>query len=162
MSKNLSNLAGRKGLQQTLFEQLGKAASKTGTPTPDEIEKLAEQFVMGAANVYGTTTFYDFLRPENQGKKVYVCNGSACLTAGTQHQLKANLLQQFTADEIGEMCCLGRCHQNSAFFYNQKNYSGNAITKFNRHQADQNATDNYYVGGSGKQLLIQNIENING
>ncbi|HQU99995.1 MAG: NAD(P)H-dependent oxidoreductase subunit E [Bacteroidia bacterium] len=160
MSKNLSNLAGRKGLQQTLFEQLGKAASKTGTPTPDEIEKLAEQFVMGAANVYGTTTFYDFLRPENQGKKVYVCNGSACLTAGTQHQLKANLLQQFTADEIGEMCCLGRCHQNSAFFYNQKNYSGNAITKFNRHQADQNATDNYYVGGSGKQLLIQNIENI--
>jgi NADH:ubiquinone oxidoreductase subunit E len=74
MSKNLSQLAGRKGLQQTLFEKLGNSASNTGTPTSDAIEKLAEEFIMGTANVYGTTTFYDFLRPENQGKKVYVCN----------------------------------------------------------------------------------------
>ena len=47
------------------------------------MEELADSFIFGKANVYGTSTFYDFLKPENKGKKVYLCNGSACMTAGT-------------------------------------------------------------------------------
>ena len=31
---------------------------------------------------------YDFLRPENQGKKIYVCNSSACMTTGTQKSVR--------------------------------------------------------------------------
>jgi NADH-quinone oxidoreductase subunit F len=88
---------------------------------------LTEEFLVGKANVYGAVSFYDFLRPENQGKKVYVCNGSACLTAGTQGKLEARLANHFAASEVGEMCCLGRCHENSAFYYDRKNYSGSAI-----------------------------------
>ena len=87
MSKNLSYLAGRKGIHNTLFEQLGNAAAENGTPSIEKMESIRKEFLVGKANVFGTTTFYDFLNPQNQGKKVYVCNGSACLCAGTQPAL---------------------------------------------------------------------------
>ena len=126
MSKNISELSGRKGLRENLFEELGIKSASTGTPSVEDLEKLAEKFLIGKANVYGSASFYDFLRPENQGKKIYVCNGSACLTAGTQDALKQHLESHFGKDEIGEMCCLGRCHENNAFNYRGKNYSGSA------------------------------------
>ncbi len=129
MSKNLSELSGRKGLRENLFEELGIAATETGSVSKEKIAKLADEFLMGKANVYGAATFYDFLRPENQGKKVYVCNGSSCMTAGTQDKLKEKLHKEFKEEEIGEMCCLGRCHENSSFNYNGHNYSGNDINE---------------------------------
>jgi NADH-quinone oxidoreductase subunit F len=129
MSKNLSELSGRKGLRENLFEELGIAATETGAVSKQGAEKLAQEFLFGTANVYGAATFYDFLRPENKGKKVYVCNGSSCLTAGTQPALKEKLNGAFTSDEIGEMCCLGRCHENSSFHYAGHNYSGNDINE---------------------------------
>lgn len=109
MSKNLSNIAGKKGLEENLFEQLSVH------PSVEEMEQLADQFVFGKANVFGTASFYDFLQPENQGKKVYICNGSACLTAGTQPALKAELLKKYKEEEIGEMCCLGKCYEASSY-----------------------------------------------
>lgn len=130
MSKNLGYLAGRKGLDYNLFEQLGISARENGTPSAMEMERLRKEFLMGSANVYGTVSFYDFLKPENQGKKVYVCNGSACMTAGTQNTVKNHLLKHFDDSEVGEMCCLGRCHENSAFHYNGYNYSGGDIHNF--------------------------------
>ncbi|MBK6730092.1 MAG: NAD(P)H-dependent oxidoreductase subunit E [Bacteroidetes bacterium] len=127
MSKNLSELSGRKGLTDNLFEKLGTMAKGTGTPDVQEMENLAEEFLMGKANIYGSATFYDFTRPDNAGKKVYVCNGSACLTAGTQPAVEQTLKQHFENSEIGEMCCLGRCHENNSFHYNGHSYSGDAI-----------------------------------
>ena len=43
MSKNLSDLARRKGLDRNLFEELGKAAENTGTPDLVEMEKLRNE-----------------------------------------------------------------------------------------------------------------------
>ena len=86
MSNNLSELSGRKGLQDNLFDRMGKLTQETGTPSVEELEKLAEEFLIGTANTYGTATFYDFLRPENKGKRAYVCNGTACVCAGTQER----------------------------------------------------------------------------
>ena len=106
MSKNLSELSGRKGLNENLFEELGIAARPAGSPSVEKMETLADEFIMGKANVYGAASFYDFLKPENKGKKVYLCNGSSCLTAGTQPALKEKLLKHYKPDEIGEMCCL--------------------------------------------------------
>ena len=83
MSKNLSHLSGRKGLNQNLFDQLGIAARTTGTPDQASMDQLQNEFLFGKANIFGTVTFYDFLKSENKGKKVYVCNGSSCRTAGT-------------------------------------------------------------------------------
>ena len=129
MSKNLGELAARKGVNQTLFEELGIAAMQTGSPSVEKMEELADAFVMGKANVFGAASFYDFLKPENKGKKVYICNGSSCMTADTQPALKEKLLQHYKESEIGEMCCLGRCHENSSFYVAGKNYSGNAINE---------------------------------
>ena len=124
MSKNLSSLSGRKGLEDNLFDRMGKLVQERDELSETELQNLADEFLVGTANIYGTTTFYDFLKPENKGKKVYVCNGSVCLCAGTQDALRDKLLNHFSENEIGEMCCLGRCHENNAFFYNGRNYSG--------------------------------------
>ena len=154
MSKNLSELSGKKGLRENLFEELGVVATPTGTVSKKDTERLANDFLMGTANVYGTATFYDFLRPENQGKKVYVCNGSSCLTAGTQDELKHKLLQYYKPEEIGEMCCLGRCHENSSFNTGGKNYSGPAVNEIENIKEDRKTViDHYNVRHYGTQML---------
>jgi NADH-quinone oxidoreductase subunit F len=159
MSKNISELSGRKGLDNNLFEALGKAASKTGTPDAASLEQIRNEFLVGKSTVYGTTSFYDFLRPENQGKKVYVCNGSACMTAGTQGKVKDHLSKHFNAEEIGEMCCLGRCHENSAFFYDGNNYSGKDIENLAKIKDKKtNSAENYFVGCHGKSILTAPVE----
>jgi hypothetical protein len=61
----------------------------------------AEPFKLWLAQV---ASVYDFLRPENKGKKVYVSNGSSCLAAGTQDQLREKIGKQFKDEENGEMC----------------------------------------------------------
>ncbi len=126
MSKNLSELSGRKGVVDNLFEKMGEAALATGSPDKKDLDLLAKEFLIGKSSTYGATTFYDFMKPENKGKKVYVCNGSACLCAGTQDVLYETLNTKFKADEIGHMTCLGRCHENGAFHYAGKNYSAKA------------------------------------
>jgi NADH-quinone oxidoreductase subunit F len=162
MSSNLSELSGRKGLQTNLFEALGKAAEKTGTPTIERMEELADQFIMGKANIFGTASFYDFLKEENKGKKVFVCNGSACITAGTQDALREKLSNQFNAAEIGEMCCLGRCHENSAFNYSGKNYSGKAADQIEEVKNKKSKiVDKYHVASYGTTVLTSAFTGIN-
>ena len=158
MSKNLTALAARKGkgLTNNLFERIaGLAEGNDGTPDNEALARIAEEFLVGDANVYGTATFYDFTRPENQGKKAYLCNGSACMLAGTQEAVRAELLRHYQPHEIGEMCCLGRCHENSAFHIGGQNYSAQSI----QHIADIAAgtasvdADQYAVGHLGTPVL---------
>ncbi|HET9745945.1 MAG TPA: NAD(P)H-dependent oxidoreductase subunit E, partial [Chitinophagaceae bacterium] len=154
MSKNLSELSGRKGVSENLFEELGIAARTTGSPSVEKMEELADAFVMGKANVFGSASFYDFLKPGNKGKKVYICNGSSCMTAGTQPALKEKLLQHYHQNEIGEMCCLGRCHENNSFHINGKNYSGTAVDEIGKIK-NNNAVvpDTYDVISHGTPVL---------
>ena len=155
MSKNLSNLSGRKGLTDNLFERLGELAEQTGSPSKEDLSKLAEEFLMRPASLYGTASFYDFTRPENQGKKVYTCNGSSCLVAGTQEGLKKTLGTKMAKEEIGEMCCLGRCHENNAFHYDGRNYSGNSVNHIDRilSKEIQDGADTYAVEAMGTPIL---------
>lgn len=162
MPKNLSELSGRQGLDNNLFEKMGLLAQPTGTPNTEDLEILHEEFLFGKANLYGTISFYDFLKPENQGKKVYVCNGSSCMTARTQEKIKNSLNGVFEAAEIGEMCCLGRCHENGAFHYNGKNYSGNAIDSIKNIKDNNNAVeDQYHVVSSGNPILTVPYPSVN-
>ena len=158
MSKNLGELAGRKGVHHNLFEELGIAARNEGSPSVEKMEELADQFLFGKANVYGAASFYDFLRPENKGKKVYCCNGSACLTAGTQPAVKEKLLRHFREEEIGDMCCLGRCHENSAFHLGGNNYSGEDIDRLPA-ILDKTAetTELYQVANVGPAVLTDTL-----
>lgn len=155
MSDNLSELLGRKGIQDNFFNKLGELAKPEGAPSEEAMAKLAEEFLVGDANAFGTASFYDFLKPENKGKKVYVCNGTACVCAGTQEKVIETLGSKFSDDEIGHMTCLGRCHENSAFHYDGKNYSGEAIHKLTEIIAAENNInqDNYNVKASGKAIL---------
>ncbi|MFY0644978.1 MAG: NAD(P)H-dependent oxidoreductase subunit E [Bacteroidia bacterium] len=128
MSDNLSELSGRKGLENNLFEGLvNKAKQEQGSPSQESLKALADEFLIGDAITYGAATFYDFLKPENKNKEVYMCSGSTCLLAGTQDQLKKDLNTHFKDEEIGHMCCLGRCHENSAFHYKGNNYSAKSV-----------------------------------
>ncbi len=139
MSKNLSELSGRKGLTNNLFERIGDAALENGTPSAEALEKLAKEFLIGIGNTYGTASFYDFTKEENQGKKVYICNGSACVCAGKQNEVKNELKKHFKPNEIGHMTCLGRCYENAAFHYNGKNYSGNDIEQISNLKSQTNS-----------------------
>jgi len=123
MSKNLSELSFRKGLENNLFEKLGDASQEGGTPSSEKLEELANEFLIGKANTYGTASFYDFMKPENKGKKVYVCNGTACVCSGKQEAVIDSLKKHVNENEIGHMTCLGRCHENGAFNFDGKNYS---------------------------------------
>ena len=161
MSKNLGELSGRKGLKNNLFEALGIAAEKTGTPARERMEELAAEFIMGKANIVGAASFYDFLKEEYRGKKVFVCNGSACMTAGTQDALIEKLSREFKADEIGQMCCLGRCHENSAFNYNGKNYSGTAVSEIEEIKKQKSElVDSYQVASYGTAVLTNTFSGI--
>ncbi|VAW35754.1 NADH-ubiquinone oxidoreductase chain F [hydrothermal vent metagenome] len=148
MSKNLTELSARNGLKHNLFEQLAT--------TEADASEISKEFLIGTASVAGTVSFYDFLKDENKNKKIYICNGSACLCAGTQDKLSTQLTKYFNKSEIGHMTCLGRCHESSAFQFQDKNYSGltsqqlDAVITSNQNNI---AADTYHCGSIGKRVL---------
>jgi NADH-quinone oxidoreductase subunit F len=162
MSDNLSELLGRKGAQESLFSKLGELAKPVGAPSEEAMAKLADEFLIGKANTFGTASFYDFLKTENKGKKVYVCNGTACVCAGTQEKVIQELKTKFRSDQIGHMTCLGRCHENSAFHYDGKNYSGGASAELDEIINSDIILnqDSYTVKASGKAVLTKDFTNI--
>ncbi len=155
MGENLSKLSGRKGLTENLFEKLVNASKNDGTPDREDLRELSREYLMGEANTYGTASFYDFLKEENLGKKAYVCNGSACLLAGTQDDVSKKLEARFPKEEIGHMCCLGRCHENSAFHVNGLNYSGDSINDLDSIiTSGGEKPDSYHVGHNLETPLL--------
>ena len=154
MSKNLSYLTGRKGLDSNLFEKIGEA-SKEGTPTSQTIKELAEEFLIGEANTFGTASFYDFTKASNKGKKAYICNGTACLCAGTQDEVGKALRLQFDDDEMGHMTCLGRCYEAGAFRLKGENHSGmNSVQIKGLLNSGENAVPSkYHVQSTGASIL---------
>ncbi|MCO5725690.1 NADH-ubiquinone oxidoreductase-F iron-sulfur binding region domain-containing protein [Robiginitalea marina] len=162
MSENLSELLGRKGLDTNLFDQLGRLARPEGTPAEEELARLAEEFLIGKANIFGTASFYDFLKPENKGKQVYVCNGSACECAGTQPGVLKKLGTAFSPEQIGHMTCLGRCHENAAFHYKGRNYSGADIDHLHAlvEGIPPDGGDTYYVAASHEPVLTRPFTNL--
>ena len=125
MSKNLSHLSFRQGAEKNLFERMVQAADAKGTAEiHDDVHGLGQSSLFGDAVTLGAVSAYDFLKAENANKKVFICNGSACLCAGTQETLQHQLESHFKAEEVGHICCLGRCHQGAAFQYQGHNYSG--------------------------------------
>ena len=153
MSKNLSELSGRKGIVDNLFEKMGEAAIADGSPNQEKLDELAEEFLVGKSSTYGTITAYDFMKPENKGKKAYVCNGSACLCAGTQEAVITELEKKFDPSEIGHMTCLGRCHENGAFNVGGKNYSGKSATEITAIISGNGSNKDKYNVASNNEVL---------
>ena len=140
MSKNLSQLARRQGMDNTLFQRLvvtdaSNVSSDKSVNLKQQRQALAKEFLMGEAVIHGAASFYDFLDDgsdnHNANKKAYVCNGSSCLCADTQASVTEKLVAQFGKDNVGHVTCLGRCAENSAFQITTQqtlnNFSGNDI-----------------------------------
>ena len=127
MSKNISKLSGRIGLKDNLFHKLSERSlnSKNG----EGMKEIADKYHVGVSTIHGAESFYEFLRPEHRAKKAFVCNGSACMCAGTQDNLKKKLQDKLGKDKVGQMFCLGYCYENHAFHYDGENYAGKDIEK---------------------------------
>jgi NADH-quinone oxidoreductase subunit F len=126
VSKNISNLSGKIGLKDNLFKQISENSL---SKEPKDIGEIAKKHNLGVSTLHGAESFYEFLRPSHREKKAFVCNGSACMCAGTQEPLKEKLKEKLGDDKVGEMFCLGYCYENHAFHYDGQNYAGNDINK---------------------------------
>jgi NADH-quinone oxidoreductase subunit F len=126
MSRNISLLSGKKDDKNSLFGKISVS------PTEASDSQLAAEYNLGVSTVHSTKSFYDFLSEDFKSKKAYVCSGSACLCRGTQGVVADKLNQKFGEENVGEMICLGRCYENSAFNYNGENYSGDDINKLDQ------------------------------
>ena len=133
MSKNISKLSGRIGLKNNLFQKMSDSSlsSKNGGGIT-KIKEIADEYHVGISTVHGAESFYEFLRPEHRAKKAFVCNGSACMCAGTQESLKKKLQEKLGNDKVGEMFCLGHCYENYAFHYDGENYAGKDINRIDQ------------------------------
>jgi len=146
MSKNLSKLSGRIGLKNNLFKKISERS--LASTNDNGMREIAEQYHVGVSTIHGAESFYEFLRPGHRKKKAFVCNGSACMCAGTQDSLKKKLKKKLGEDKVGEMFCLGHCYENSSFHYNGENYAGNDIDKIDQIIKGENITQQKFVSKS--------------
>ena len=130
MSKNISNLSGRIGLKNNLFQKISERNLKSNND--ERMKALANEYNMGVSTIHGAESFYEFLRPSHREKKAFICNGSACMCAGTQTSLKKKLENKLGKGKVGTMFCLGHCYENHAFHYDGENYSGEDIGKIDQ------------------------------
>jgi NADH:ubiquinone oxidoreductase subunit F (NADH-binding)/NADH:ubiquinone oxidoreductase subunit E len=130
MSKSLRGLSERKGLNKSLLNEIIRVSSDSERDIL--LQELSEKYLMSKSSILGTSSFYDFLKREQAGKKVFVCDGTACLTSGKQEKLRKTLLETFSDDEIGSVTCLGHCHSNNAFLLNNTALSANEEQPLNK------------------------------
>ena len=123
MSRNISLLSGKKDDKNSLFGKISVSPNETTDA------QLAGEYNLGVSTIHSTKSFYDFLSEDFKNKKAYVCTGSACMCRGTQEDVTQKLKSKLGEDSVGEMICLGRCYENSAFYFNGENYSGDDINQ---------------------------------
>ncbi len=162
MSQNISKLSGRKGLSDNLFERITAFSDSHSTPDSEQLGVIARDYLLGKSVIAGSQSFYDFLSDEHQSKTAFVCNGSACLCAGTQPQVQAALSAKLGADKIGHITCLGRCHENASFQLHGQNYSGKAIDHLDEILTNPAAhqRDDYFIEAVGAPLLTAAFSDI--
>jgi NADH:ubiquinone oxidoreductase subunit F (NADH-binding) len=157
-SKNLRSLSYKKGIDENLFE---KIYDNVNDNKISELPKVAKDFMIGDSVVLGTSTFYDFLKESHLDKEVHVCEGTACMTAGTQEQLIKNLGETLGKDKVGHMACLGHCHSNSAFMYKDKTYTAKTKEEVDEILSKNPPSNNkYHIASKGENILTSNIADV--
>jgi NADH-quinone oxidoreductase subunit F len=158
-NKNIRSLSSRKELDDNLFENIADLSHKNAPKS--DFQELAKRFMIDDSVIAGTASFYDFTRENNRNKKIHVCSGTACMVANTQNKLHQHLDNHFTKDEIGHAACVGRCHTNNAFMYNDNTYSAqdekelNSIIENKKYQKN-----NYNIACNTTPILTSKIEDI--
>ena len=148
MSRNISLLSGKKDDKNSLFGKISVSPNEAS----DSV--LAAEYNLGVSTVHSAKSFYDFLSEDFKSKKAYVCTGSACMCRGTQDDVSDKLNNKFGEGNVGEMICLGRCYENSAFFYNGENYSGDDINKLDQIIAGKHSSQAYKMKSFSKTSFL--------
>ena len=158
-NKNIRTLSSRKELEKNLFENIAIASQKENSK--EELQELAKEFMVDDSVVLGTSTFYDFTRETNKNKKVHVCSGTACMVARSQNNLNKNLESHFNANEIGHAACVGRCHTNNAFMYDDKTYDASTAAEVDAIISQKTYQENRYnVATNSTPILTSTIDDV--
>lgn len=158
-NKNIRTLSSRKELEKNLFENIAISSQKENSK--EELQELAKEFMVDDSVVLGTSTFYDFTRETNKNKKVHVCSGTACMVARSQNNLNKNLESHFNADEIGHAACVGRCHTNNAFMYDDKTYNASTAAEVDAIISQKTYQENRYnVATNSTPILTSTIDDV--
>ncbi len=161
-NKNIRTLSSRKGLENNLFEKIADLSENNSTE--EAFHNLAKQFILDDSVIFGTASFYDFIKPENRSKKIRVCNGTACMVANSQDKVKATISKHFDDDEIGHVACVGRCHSNGAIMYNNKTYTLNSEASLLQILKDDgnplSFENNYAIDCNTTPILTSKLENV--
>ena len=151
MSRNISLLSGKKDDKNSLFGKISVSPNETSDA------QLAGEYNLGVSTIHSTKSFYDFLSEDFKNKKAYVCTGSACMCRGTQEDVTQKLKSKLGQDAVGEMICLGRCYENSAFYYNGENYSGDDINQLDEIIDGKHKSTSYTMRSfSDTSFLVEN------
>ena len=151
MSRNISLLSGKKDDKNSLFGKISVS------PNENSDAQLAGEYNLGVSTIHSTKSFYDFLSEDFKSKKAYVCTGSACMCRGTQDNVNQKLKSKLGEDSVGEMICLGRCYENSAFYYNGENYSGDDINQLDEIIDGKHKSTSYTMRSfSDTSFLVEN------
>jgi NADH-quinone oxidoreductase subunit F len=164
MSRNLRGLSARKGLTDSLFREITRAGSSFAADRDKLLAGLSDKYLVGKSSVLSASSFYDFLKPGNTGKKVYMCDGTSCLTSGKHEKLKKALLGRFGECEIGTVSCLGHCHSGNAFMIDHDlcSFEDPDNPLIIKKQADE-PEEPFRIGTNvEKPVLIQEIADLTG
>ena len=162
-NKNIRSLSYRKELDDNLFENIATLAEKSASEA--EYHEISKRFMVDDSVLFGTASFYDFLRTENQKNKVHVCNGTACMMAGTQEKLTKNLASLVDSDTIGHAPCLGHCHEGHAFLVNDNTYSASTMEELTEilkipSSVFPKGRNSYHIGSNSEQILTGAIKDV--
>ena len=69
MSRNISNLSGRIGLKDNLFQKISERS--LNSKNNDGMKEIADEYKMGLSTIHGAESFYEFLRPSHREKKSF-------------------------------------------------------------------------------------------
>ena len=159
-NKSSRSLSARKGLKDNLFENIARLAEKNADK--EDFHKLARHYLIDDSVMYGTSSFYDFTRESERKKKIRVCNGTACMVAGTQGQVHIWVSEEFKEEEIGHVACVGHCHKNSAILLDGNTHSltskGHLAELMHEKQEPGAGALDYEVGCNTTPILTALVE----
>lgn len=127
MSKNLRALTARKGLDKNLLTALQDAARDAEGLSSKHLRNLASDYLLTPAAVLGKASFYDFLKPLEKNRRAHVCNGTACVLAGRQKEVRDRLVQTFGAEDVATVACLGHCYRGAGHQIDGKNFDADDL-----------------------------------
>ena len=161
-NKSIRSLSARKGLEYNLFEKIAELSHNDGNDS--DFQQLSKQFFIDDSVVLGTASFYDFIKPDERNKKIRVCNGTACMVAGSQDQVHNLLKPHFESEEIGHVACIGHCHSNGAVMYQNHTYSIGSEVHLDQMMTSEGFNpdfeNKYHIEANTTPVLTGHIEDV--